>query len=164
MSGFFAATRRRGHWGSIHPTRAPPTQRNDSPAATMPCSAPARPSPPPLPCSPSPRFPQRPELAAAAALHLALFRVGGGCGAECDREADASRSRRAARMGAGRRRGRRRRTRSRHSTPFGFVTDSPSSRSAIQLQAVPAEDGNVGQMLYVMPQASLSLLVLHPFH
>nr|ACG27113.1 hypothetical protein [Zea mays] len=35
--------------------------------------------------------------------------------------------------------------------PFGFVTDNPSSRSAIQLPAVPAEDGNVGQMLYVMP-------------
>ncbi|KAG2575172.1 hypothetical protein PVAP13_7KG417700 [Panicum virgatum] len=32
--------------------------------------------------------------------------------------------------------------------PFGFVTDNPSSRSAIQLPAVPAEDGNVGQMLY----------------
>ncbi|OEL27692.1 hypothetical protein BAE44_0011289 [Dichanthelium oligosanthes] len=27
--------------------------------------------------------------------------------------------------------------------PFGFVTDNPSSRSAIQLPAVPAEDGNV---------------------
>lgn len=33
--------------------------------------------------------------------------------------------------------------------PFGFVTDNPSSRSAIQLPEVPAEDGNVGQMLYV---------------
>lgn len=32
--------------------------------------------------------------------------------------------------------------------PFGFVTDNPSSRSAIQLPASPAEDGNVGQMLY----------------
>ncbi|KAI4379266.1 hypothetical protein MLD38_005586 [Melastoma candidum] len=32
--------------------------------------------------------------------------------------------------------------------PFGFVTDNPSSRSAIQLQESPAEDGNVGQMLY----------------
>ncbi|GJN01554.1 hypothetical protein PR202_ga18829 [Eleusine coracana subsp. coracana] len=32
--------------------------------------------------------------------------------------------------------------------PFGFVTDNPSSRGAIQLPAVPAEDGNVGQMLY----------------
>ncbi|KAF5739072.1 hypothetical protein HS088_TW12G00270 [Tripterygium wilfordii] len=32
--------------------------------------------------------------------------------------------------------------------PFGFVTDNPSSRSAIQLPEVPAEDGNVGQMLY----------------
>lgn len=33
--------------------------------------------------------------------------------------------------------------------PFGFVTDNPSSRSAIQLPENPAEDGNVGQMLYV---------------
>ncbi|GMN49978.1 hypothetical protein TIFTF001_019152 [Ficus carica] len=32
--------------------------------------------------------------------------------------------------------------------PFGFVTDNPSSRSAIQLPDSPAEDGNVGQMLY----------------
>lgn len=31
--------------------------------------------------------------------------------------------------------------------PFGFVTDNPSSRSAIQLPEIPAEDGNVGQML-----------------
>jgi hypothetical protein len=44
--------------------------------------------------------------------------------------------------------------------PFGFVTDNPSSRSAIQLPAVPAEDGNVGQMLYVMPQASPRLVSL----
>lgn len=40
--------------------------------------------------------------------------------------------------------------------PFGFVTDNPSSRSAIQLPESPAEDGNVGQMLYV----SFSLLLL----
>ena len=33
--------------------------------------------------------------------------------------------------------------------PFGFVTDNPSSRAAIQLQESPAEAGNVGQMLYV---------------
>ncbi|KAK9281147.1 hypothetical protein L1049_004041 [Liquidambar formosana] len=32
--------------------------------------------------------------------------------------------------------------------PFGFVTDNPSSREAIQLPQSPAEDGNVGQMLY----------------
>ncbi|KAK6267667.1 hypothetical protein QUC31_011827 [Theobroma cacao] len=32
--------------------------------------------------------------------------------------------------------------------PFGFVTDNPSSRSAIQLPETPAQDGNVGQMLY----------------
>ncbi|KAK1300586.1 hypothetical protein QJS10_CPB13g00340 [Acorus calamus] len=32
--------------------------------------------------------------------------------------------------------------------PFGFVTDNPSSRGAIQLPENPAEDGNVGQMLY----------------
>ncbi|KAK4252927.1 hypothetical protein QN277_011054 [Acacia crassicarpa] len=32
--------------------------------------------------------------------------------------------------------------------PFGFVNDNPSSRSAIQLPESPAEDGNVGQMLY----------------
>ncbi|QCE02128.1 uncharacterized protein LOC114166306 [Vigna unguiculata] len=32
--------------------------------------------------------------------------------------------------------------------PFGFVTDNASSRSAIQLPESPAEDGNVGQMLY----------------
>ncbi|XP_068478726.1 uncharacterized protein [Phaseolus vulgaris] len=31
--------------------------------------------------------------------------------------------------------------------PFGFVTDNPSSRSAIQLPQSLAEDGNVGQML-----------------
>ncbi|KAI3834124.1 hypothetical protein MKW92_043592 [Papaver armeniacum] len=42
--------------------------------------------------------------------------------------------------------------------PFGFVTDNPSSRSAIQLPEIPAEDGNVGQMLYV------SLLLLLHFH
>lgn len=35
-------------------------------------------------------------------------------------------------------------------SPFGFVTDNPSSRSAIQLPESPAEDGNVGQMLYVI--------------
>ncbi|CAN6449836.1 unnamed protein product [Victoria cruziana] len=33
-------------------------------------------------------------------------------------------------------------------SPFNFVTDNPSSRGAIQLPASPAEDGNVGQMLY----------------
>ncbi|CAN1317541.1 Cis-3-alkyl-4-alkyloxetan-2-one decarboxylase [Linum perenne] len=32
--------------------------------------------------------------------------------------------------------------------PFGFVTDNPSSRDAIQLPESPAQDGNVGQMLY----------------
>ncbi|XP_047068457.1 haloalkane dehalogenase 2-like [Lolium rigidum] len=32
--------------------------------------------------------------------------------------------------------------------PFGFVTDNPSSRTAIQLPESPAQDGNVGQMLY----------------
>ncbi|XP_077221872.1 alpha/beta-Hydrolases superfamily protein isoform X1 [Tasmannia lanceolata] len=32
--------------------------------------------------------------------------------------------------------------------PFGFVTDNPSSREAIQLPESPAEAGNVGQMLY----------------
>ncbi|CAL5327630.1 unnamed protein product [Camellia sinensis] len=32
--------------------------------------------------------------------------------------------------------------------PFGFVTNNPSSKSAIQLPESPAEDGNVGQMLY----------------
>ncbi|KAK4374717.1 hypothetical protein RND71_005394 [Anisodus tanguticus] len=32
--------------------------------------------------------------------------------------------------------------------PFGFVTNNPSSRSAIQMPESPAEDGNVGQMLY----------------
>ncbi|GER48451.1 alpha/beta-Hydrolases superfamily protein [Striga asiatica] len=37
--------------------------------------------------------------------------------------------------------------------PFGFVTDNPSSRSAIQLPESPAEDGNVGQMLYFLPFA-----------
>ncbi|XP_078443256.1 alpha/beta-Hydrolases superfamily protein [Wolffia australiana] len=31
--------------------------------------------------------------------------------------------------------------------PFGFVTDNPSSRAAIQLPESPADDGNVGQML-----------------
>ncbi|KAJ8773884.1 hypothetical protein K2173_009315 [Erythroxylum novogranatense] len=33
-------------------------------------------------------------------------------------------------------------------SPFAFVTDNPSSRGAIQLPESPAEDGNVGQMLY----------------
>ncbi|KAF3774098.1 Haloalkane dehalogenase [Nymphaea thermarum] len=33
-------------------------------------------------------------------------------------------------------------------SPFNFVTDNPSSRGAIQLPESPAEDGNVGQMLY----------------
>jgi hypothetical protein len=41
--------------------------------------------------------------------------------------------------------------------PFGFVTDNPSSRSAIQLPESPAQDGNVGQMLYVMPTSPLLL-------
>lgn len=40
--------------------------------------------------------------------------------------------------------------------PFGFVTDNPSSRSAIQLPESPAEDGNVGQMLYVSGQFFIS--------
>lgn len=44
--------------------------------------------------------------------------------------------------------------------PFGFVTDNPSSRSAIQLPASPAEDGNVGQMLYVKSFPNHSLIVL----
>lgn len=39
--------------------------------------------------------------------------------------------------------------------PFGFVTDNPSSRSAIQMPESPAEDGNVGQMLYVTQFSSL---------
>jgi hypothetical protein len=34
--------------------------------------------------------------------------------------------------------------------PFGFVTDNPSSRSAIQLPETPADDGNVGQMIDVI--------------
>ncbi|KAF3958152.1 hypothetical protein CMV_016909 [Castanea mollissima] len=34
-------------------------------------------------------------------------------------------------------------------SPFAFVTDNPSSREAIQLPESPAEDGNVGEMLYV---------------
>lgn len=38
--------------------------------------------------------------------------------------------------------------------PFGFVTDNPSSRSAIQLPESPAEEGNVGQMLYVSSPSS----------
>ncbi|KAM4100485.1 hypothetical protein ACB094_05G071600 [Castanea mollissima] len=33
-------------------------------------------------------------------------------------------------------------------SPFAFVTDNPSSRQAIQLSESPAEDGNVGEMLY----------------
>ena len=44
--------------------------------------------------------------------------------------------------------------------PFGFVTDNPSSRSAIQLPESPAEDGNVGQMLYVRPFYFLWLCVV----
>ena len=40
--------------------------------------------------------------------------------------------------------------------PFGFVTDNPSSRSAIQLPESPAEDGNVGQMLYVCESSALN--------
>ena len=44
--------------------------------------------------------------------------------------------------------------------PFGFVTDNPSSRSAIQLPESPAEDGNVGQMLYVRPLYFLWLWVV----
>ncbi|CAA2992334.1 hydrolase acyltransferase (alpha beta hydrolase superfamily) [Olea europaea subsp. europaea] len=34
--------------------------------------------------------------------------------------------------------------------PFGFVTYYPSIRSANQLPKSPAEDENVGQMLYVI--------------
>lgn len=41
--------------------------------------------------------------------------------------------------------------------PFGFVTDNPSSRNAIQLPESPAEDGNVGQMLYVSKLYTLSI-------
>jgi hypothetical protein len=44
--------------------------------------------------------------------------------------------------------------------PFGFVTDNPSSRTAIQLPESPAQDGNVGQMLYVMPASPSSCLIL----
>lgn len=44
--------------------------------------------------------------------------------------------------------------------PFGFVTDNPSSRSAIQLPESPAEDGNVGQMLYVSSQTYRKLNTL----
>lgn len=33
--------------------------------------------------------------------------------------------------------------------PFGFVNNNPSSRSAIQLPDLPADDGNVGQMISV---------------
>lgn len=44
--------------------------------------------------------------------------------------------------------------------PFGFVTDNPSSRSAIQMPESPAEDGNVGQMLYV---TQFLVLYLHYF-
>lgn len=32
-------------------------------------------------------------------------------------------------------------------SPFTFVTDNPSSRGAIQLPDLPADDGNVGQMI-----------------
>lgn len=44
--------------------------------------------------------------------------------------------------------------------PFGFVTDNPSSRSAIQLPESPAEDGNVGQMLYVSYSESTESVAL----
>ncbi|KAE9467728.1 hypothetical protein C3L33_00362, partial [Rhododendron williamsianum] len=43
--------------------------------------------------------------------------------------------------------------------PFGFVTDNPSSRSAIQLPESPAEDGNVGQMLYRIAHGHQELLL-----
>jgi len=43
--------------------------------------------------------------------------------------------------------------------PFGFVTDNPSSRSAIQLSENPAEAGNVGQMIDVITSC-LSFLIL----
>lgn len=43
--------------------------------------------------------------------------------------------------------------------PFGFVTDNASSRTAIQLPESPAEDGNVGQVLYVTNY----LLCIHYF-
>ena len=46
--------------------------------------------------------------------------------------------------------------------PFGFVTDNPSSRSAIQLPDSPAEDGNVGQMLYV--SSILYAYMVHSFN
>lgn len=45
--------------------------------------------------------------------------------------------------------------------PFGFVNDNPSSRSAIQLPASPAEDGNVGEMLYVC--MDYNMLLFHLF-
>lgn len=47
--------------------------------------------------------------------------------------------------------------------PFGFVTDNPSSKSAIQLPESPAEDGNVGQMLYVWIQLFLLFANSHTF-
>lgn len=55
--------------------------------------------------------------------------------------------------------------------PFGFVTDNPSSRSAIQLPEIPAEDGNVGQMLnvcnlfcFLLPYVSQVLKIVSFFH
>jgi hypothetical protein len=44
---------------------------------------------------------------------------------------------------------------------FGFVTDNPSSHTAIHLAAVPspAEDGNVGQRLYVLVTCVIPRLV-----
>lgn len=48
--------------------------------------------------------------------------------------------------------------------PFGFVTDNPSSRSAIQLPESPAEDGNVGQMLYVITIMSSVIIFSTDFH
>lgn len=47
--------------------------------------------------------------------------------------------------------------------PFGFVTDNPSSRSAIQLPESPAEDGNVGQMIYVIFCLCFLILIFQCF-
>lgn len=48
--------------------------------------------------------------------------------------------------------------------PFGFVTDNPSSRSAIQLSENPAEAGNVGQMIDVITFCSSFLILILYFN
>jgi hypothetical protein len=150
-------------------SRAPPTQQGYSPAAAMSRCCPCATSSPSAPLF---LLPSVPAASGARGSSVAFSPCGsaftsaasgtlrGGVRPRRGRVTIAASSK----DGNGTERGQEKEDESPAFNPFGFVTDNPSSRSAIQLPAVPAEDGNVGQMLYVMLQASLHLPVLDPFH